>query len=159
MSPKAKAQKPVKKIRATGKASAGFTDDEQTAMKARAKELKAEARANKNQADGERDVLAAIAAMSEPDRSMAKRLHAIVKTTAPARSPQTWYGMPAYAKNGDVICFFQSGHKLKTRYATIGFSDKAHLDEGTLWPVALALKQLTAVDEVRIAALVKQAVS
>src|SRR5437660_3257954 len=128
-------------------------------MKARAKELKAEARANKDKADGEGDVLAKIAAMQEPDRAMAKRLHAIIKAGAPALSPRTWYGMPAYAKDGKVVCFFQSAQKFNTRYATFGFSDKANLDEGAMWPTAFALKGLTAAEEARIAALVKKAVS
>jgi uncharacterized protein YdhG (YjbR/CyaY superfamily) len=139
----------------------GFTDEERAAMKERARELKAEARRSpraKN-AEGERDVLAKIAEMPEPDRAMATRLHAIVKASAPTLSPRTWYGMPAYAKDGNVVCFFQSAHKFKARYATFGFSDKATLDQGTVWPVAFALKDLTAADEVRIGALVKKAVS
>jgi uncharacterized protein YdhG (YjbR/CyaY superfamily) len=127
-------------------------------MKARAHELKAEARANKDKAEGERAALAAIAAMQEPDRSMAKRLHAIIKASAPALSPKTWYGMPAYAREGKVICFFQSAQKFNTRYATFGFSDAANLDEGAMWPVAFALKELTATEEARISALVKKAV-
>jgi uncharacterized protein YdhG (YjbR/CyaY superfamily) len=117
-----------------GRKSKGFTDEERAAMKARVQELKIEARANKGRDDGETAVLAAIAAMREPDRAMAKRLHAIVKASAPALSPKTWYGMPAYAKDGNVVCFFQSAQKFKTRYATFGFSDKANLDEGSLWP-------------------------
>jgi uncharacterized protein YdhG (YjbR/CyaY superfamily) len=137
----------------------GFTDEEQAAMKERAKELKAEARANKKKADGERDVLDKIAEMPEPDRTMAKRLHAIIKASAPALSPKTWYGMPAYAKDGTVVCFYQSAQKFKTRYATLGFSDKANLDEGAMWPVAFALKELTATEEARIIELVKKAVS
>ena len=141
----------------------GFTDEERAAMKERARELKAEARrgprAKKNQADGERDVLAKIAAMPEPDRTMATRLHAIIKASAPALSPKTWYGMPAYARDGNVVCFFQGAQKFNTRYATFGFSDKANLDEGALWPVAFALKELTATEEARISALVKKAVS
>jgi hypothetical protein len=128
-------------------------------MKARAQELKAEARANKNKADGETDVLATIAAMPEPDRSMAKRLHEIIKAGAPALSPKTWYGMPAYARDGKIVCFFQSAQKFKTRYASLGFSDAANLDEGALWPVAFALKELTAAEEATIVALVKKAVS
>ena len=157
-------RKPAKKgaktsaTTATGKASKGFTDEERAAMKERAKELKAEARADKDKADGESAVLAKIAEMPEPDRAMAKRLHAVIKASAPALSPRTWYGMPAYAKDGNVVCFFQSAHTFKARYATFGFSDKANL-EGTVWPVAFALKELTAADEARIAALVKQAVS
>ncbi len=130
-------------------------------MKERARELKAEARggprAGKKQADGEQDLLAKIAAMPAPDRAMATRLHAIVKASAPSLSPKTWYGMPAYARNGQVVCFFQSAQKFKTRYATLGFSDKANLDQGAMWPVAFALKALTATEEARIAALVKQA--
>jgi uncharacterized protein YdhG (YjbR/CyaY superfamily) len=133
----------------------GFTDEERAAMKARARELKAEARA----ADGERDVLAAIAELPEPDRAMAERLHALITAGAPALSPKTWYGMPAYARDGKVVCFFQSAQKFKTRYATFGFSDAANLDEGSLWPVAFALKELTAAEEKRILALVKRAVS
>ena len=142
-----------------GKASKGFTDEERAAMKERAQELKAEARANKDKADGESAVFAAIAAMQEPDRSMAKRLHAIIKASAPALSPRTWYGMPAYARDGNVVCFYQSAHKFKARYATFGFSDKANLNEGTMWPVAFALQELTAADEARIGTLVKKAVS
>ena len=143
----------------TTQKSKGFTDEERAAMKARAQELKAEARANKEKADGESAVLAAIAAMKEPDRAMAKRLHAIIKASAPALSPKTWYGMPAYAKGGKVVCFFQSAQKFNTRYATLGFSDAANLDEDALWPVAFALKELTAAEEAKIGALVKKAVS
>jgi len=128
-------------------------------MKARTQELKAEARANKDKADGESAVLAAIAAMKEPDRAMAKRLHAIIKASAPALSPKTWYGMPAYAKDSNVVCFFQSAQKFKTRYATLGFSDKANLDEGALWPTVYAVKELSAAEEAKIIALVKKAVS
>ena len=128
-------------------------------MKERVQELKAEGRPRAKDADGEGDVLAKIAEMPEPDRAMAERLHAIVKASAPSLSPKTWYGMPAYAKDGNVVCFFQSAHKFKARYATFGFSDKANLDEGNMWPAAFALKKLTAADEVRIAALVKKAVS
>jgi uncharacterized protein YdhG (YjbR/CyaY superfamily) len=159
MSPKKDTRKPAKSTTAIDKKSKGFTDEERAAMKARAQELKAEARANKEKADGESAVLAAIAAMKEPDRAMAKRLHAIIKASAPALSPKTWYGMPAYAKDGKVVCFFQSAQKFNTRYATLGFSDTANLDEGALWPVAFALKELTATEEARIGALVKQAVS
>ena len=143
----------------TGKASEGFTGEERAAMKERAQELKAEARRDKNKADGESDVLAKIAEMSEPDRAMAERLHALVKASAPALSPRTWYGMPAYAMDGKVVCFFQSAQKFKTRYATFGFSETANLDDGAMWPTAFALKKLTAAEEARIAALVKQAVS
>ena len=144
-----------------GKASKGFTDEERAAMKERAQELKASARRGPRagKADGESDVLAKIAEMPEPDRAMAERLHAIVKASAPTLSPRTWYGMPAYAKDGKVVCFFQSAQKFKTRYATFGFSDKANLDEGAIGPVAFALKELTATEEARIVALVKKAVS
>ena len=161
MRPKKETQKSAKSATVTGKAVKGFTDEERVAMKERAQELKAEARRGPRaqKADGEGDVLAKIAGMPEPDRAMAQRLHAIVKASAPALSPRTWYGMPAYAKDGNVVCFFQSAQKFKTRYATFGFSDKANLDEGTVWPVAFALKELTATDEVRIGALVKKAVS
>jgi uncharacterized protein YdhG (YjbR/CyaY superfamily) len=145
--------------KALQKSTKGFTDEERAAMKARAQELKAEARANKDKAEGESAVLAAIAAMQEPDRAMARRLHAIIKASAPALSPKTWYGMPAYASDGKVVCFFQSARKFNTRYATLGFSDTANLDEGALWPVAFALKELTAAEEARISALVKKAVS
>ena len=140
------------------KTSRRFTDEERAAMKERSRELKAAARASKDKADGESEVLQKIAEMKEPDRSMAKRLHAIVKASAPDLSPRTWYGMPAYAKDGNVVCFFQSGEKFKTRYATFGFSDKANLDAGTMWPTAYALRELTAADEARIGALVKKAV-
>jgi len=144
----------------SGKTSEGFSDEERAAMRNRARELKAEARANKDRVEGESDVLAAIAAMQEPDRAMAKRLHAIIKASAPALSPKTWYGMPSYAnKDGKVVCFFQSAQKFNTRYATFGFNDSANLDEGALWPVAFALKELTATEEARISALVKKAVS
>ncbi len=142
--------------RTTGKASKGFTDEERAAMKERAQELKAAAR---GKADGESDVLAKIAEMPERDRAMAERLHAIIKASAPGLSPRTWYGMPAYAKDGDVVCFFQSAQKFKARYATFGFSDKANLDEGAMWPTSFALKELTTVEEARISALVKKAVS
>jgi uncharacterized protein YdhG (YjbR/CyaY superfamily) len=154
-------QKSAKGNTAIDKKSKGFTDEEQAAMKERAQELKAEARRSPRakKADGESDVLAKIAEMPGPDRAMAKRLHAIVKASAPALSPKTWYGMPAYAKDGKVVCFFQSAQKFKTRYATFGFSDKANLDEGAIWPTAFALTELTAADEARIAALVKKAVS
>jgi uncharacterized protein YdhG (YjbR/CyaY superfamily) len=160
-------RKPAKKAtqqsgkRTTGKASKGFTAEERAAMKERAQELKAAARRGPRagKADGESAVLAKIAEMPEPDRAMAERLHAIIKASAPALSPRTWYGMPAYAKDGKVVCFFQSAQKFKTRYATFGFSDKANLDEGAMWPTAFALKELTAADETRIGALVKKAVS
>ncbi len=153
------AKKVTQKSTASGKTSMGFTADERAAMKARAQELKAEARANKNRADGERDVLAAIAAMKEPDRAMAKRLHAIITASAPALWPKTWYGMPAYAKDGKVVCFFRNASKFKERYAMFGFNDTAKLDEGSMWPIAFALKKLTAADEKKIGALVKKAVS
>jgi uncharacterized protein YdhG (YjbR/CyaY superfamily) len=159
MSQKKATQKSAK--RTTGKASKGFTAEERAAMKERAQELKAEARRGPRakKADGESDVLARIAEMPEPDRAMAERLHAMIKASAPALSPRTWYGMPAYAKDGNVVCFFQSAHKFKARYATFGFSDTANLDDGTVWPVAFALKELTAADEARIGALVKKAVT
>ncbi len=139
--------------------SKGFTEAERAAMKARAKELKAEARASKNRAEGERDLLAAVAAMKEPDRAMAERLHAIVEATAPELWPKTWYGMPAYARDGKVVCFFKSAGKFNSRYATLGFEEAANLDEGAMWPTSFALKELTAADEKKIAALVKKAVS
>jgi uncharacterized protein YdhG (YjbR/CyaY superfamily) len=163
MSPKKDTHQSARRTAAINKESKGFTDEERAAMKERLQELKAEARrgrrAKKDKADGESDVLAKIAEMPEPDRAMAKRLHAIIKASAPALSPKTWYGMPAYAKAGNVVCFFQSAQKFKTRYATFGFSDKANLDEGAMWPTAFALKELTAAEEARIAALVKKAVS
>ncbi len=135
-----------------------FTDEERAAMRERSRELKA-ARAGKGKADGESDVLAAIAAMQESDRVMGTRLHALIKATAPDLAPKTWYGMPAYAKDGKVVCFFQSAQKFKTRYATFGFSDTANLDDGAMWPTAFALKNLTATEEARIATLVKKAVT
>jgi hypothetical protein len=153
-----KAEEVVQSTTATNKKSKGFTTEERAAMKNRAKELKAEARANENKAAGESDVLSAIGEMQEPDRSMAQRLHAIIKANAPALSAKTWYGQPAYAKDGKIICFFQPAQKFNTRYATLGFSDTANLDEGSLWPVAFALKELTATEEARIVALVKKAV-
>jgi uncharacterized protein YdhG (YjbR/CyaY superfamily) len=156
---KKRTQKSAK--RTTGKASKGFTDEERAAMKERAQELKAEARRGPRakKADGESDVLAKIAEMQGRDRTMAKRLHAIVQASAPALSPKTWYGMPAYAKDGKVVCFFQSAQKFKSRYATFGFNDKANLDDGNIWPTSFALKKLTAAEEKRIGALVKKAVS
>jgi uncharacterized protein YdhG (YjbR/CyaY superfamily) len=140
--------------------SKGFTADERAAMKERVQELQAEARRGprSDRAEGERDVLAKIAEMPEPDRSMATRLHAIIKATAPELSPKTWYGMPAYAKDGNVVCFFQAPQKFKARYATLGFSDKANLDEGNMWPTAFALKELTDAEEKRIRELLKRAV-
>ena len=152
-------QKSAKSTTATARTSKGWTDEERDAMKARAKELKAEARANKSKAEGESDVLANIAEMPEPDRTMAKRIHAIVKASAPALSPRTWYGMPAYARDGKVVCFFTSADKFKSRYATFGFNDSANLDEGAMWATSFALSELTAADEARIGALVKKAVS
>jgi uncharacterized protein YdhG (YjbR/CyaY superfamily) len=154
-------QKSAKTTTATGKTSRGFTDEEKGAMKERAKELKAETRRSPRaaKADGDKDVLAKIAEMPEPDRVMAERLHAVIKVSAPSLSPKLWYGMPAYAKDGKVVCFFQAAQKFSTRYATLGFNDSANLDEGTMWPTAFALTQLTAADEARIGALVKKAVS
>ena len=154
-------QKSAKSTTAIGKTSKGFTEEERAAMKERVQELKAAARRGprEDKADGESAVLAKIAGMPEPDRAMGKRLHAIIKASAPALSPRLWYGMPAYAKDGKVVCFFQSAQKFKTRYATLGFSDAANLDEGAMWPVAFALKELTAAEEARIGALVKKAVS
>jgi hypothetical protein len=159
--PAKKATQKSAKSTATGKTYKGFTDEERVAMKERAQELKAAARRGPrtDKADGESAVLAKIAEMPEPDRAMGKRLHGIVKASAPGLSPRLWYGMPAYAKDGKVVCFFQGAHKFKTRYATFGFSGAANLDEGALWPVAYALKELTAAEEARIGALVKKAVS
>ena len=137
----------------------GFTKEEQDAMKARAKELKAEARANKKREEGEKDLLEKVAEMPESDRIMAERLHAIMTANAPELWPKTWYGMPAYARDGKVVCFFQSAQKFNTRYATLGFSDTAVLDEGDMWPTAFALKKLAAAEEKRIIALIKKAVS
>jgi uncharacterized protein YdhG (YjbR/CyaY superfamily) len=154
-------QKSAKSTSVIGKASKGFTDEERGAMRERVKELKAAARPGprSDKADGERAVLEKIATMPAPERAMGERLHAIIKASAPALSPKLWYGMPAYAKDGKVVCFFQSAQKFKTRYATFGFSDAANLDEGAVWPVAFALKELTAAEEARIGALVKKAVS
>ena len=146
-------QKPPKSTTATEKKPAGLTDEERAAMRERIDELKAD------KANGESAVLAKIAALPQPDRAMAERLHTIIKANGPALSPKTWYGMPAYAKDGNVVCFFQSSQKFKTRYATLGFSDKANLDEGHMWPTAFALKELTATEEAKIGALVKKAVS
>ena len=154
MSPKARPQKPGSRKAATGRKSGGLTAEERAAMKDRIKELK-----GANKTDGEDVVLAKIAEMSEPDRSMARRIHAIVMASAPGLSPRTWYGMPAYAKDDQVVCFFKSGAKFRARYATFGFSDKAKLDEGSMWPTDFAVKQLTPDAEARIAALVKKAVS
>jgi uncharacterized protein YdhG (YjbR/CyaY superfamily) len=149
----------AKKATTKGKTAKGFTDEERAAMKERARELKAEARANRDRAAGESDLLAKVAEMPEADRSMAERLHALITASAPALSPKTWYGMPAYAKDGKVVCYFQSAEKFKSRYATFGFSDEANLDEGAMWPTSFALKELTAKEEAKIGALVKKAVS
>jgi uncharacterized protein YdhG (YjbR/CyaY superfamily) len=148
-----------KSTTASDKTSTGFTAEEQAAVKERAKELKAEARAAKNRAQGESDLLAKIAEMPEAERAMALRLHEIITESAPDLWPKTWYGMPAYARDGKVICFFQSAHKFESRYATLGFNDAANLDDGNLWPTAFALTELNAAEEVRIAELVKKAVS
>jgi uncharacterized protein YdhG (YjbR/CyaY superfamily) len=139
--------------------SAGFTADEKAAMKERAKELKAESRRDAERADGERDLLAKIAEMPKTDRVMAERIHALVTATAPDLSPKTWYGMPAYARDGKIVCFFKSADKFKSRYATFGFEEDAHLDDGNMWPTSYALTKLTPADEARIAAIVKKAVS
>ena len=155
MSPKKNAQKSAKSTIAITKKFTGFTDEERAAMKDRVQELKA----SSDKADGESAVLAKIGEMQAPDRALGERLHAIIKASAPALSPKLWYGMPAYAKDGKVVCFFQPAHKFKTRYATFGFNDSANLDEGALWPVAFALKELTAAEEARIGELVKKAVS
>lgn len=149
----------MKEVFMSPKKNTGFTDEERAAMKERAQELKAAARADKDKADGENAVLAKIAEMPELERAMVERLHAIIKASAPVLSPRLWYGMPAYARDGKVVCFFQSAQKFNTRYATLGFSDAATLDEGDLWPVAFALKELTAAAEARISALLKKAVS
>ncbi len=148
-----------KRTTATGKASKGFTDEERAAMKERARELKAEARASKSKADGERDVLAKIAEMPASDRAMAERIHAIVKASAPDLSPKTWYGMPAYAKDGKVVCYFTAASKFNSRYATFGFNDTANLDQGAMWPTSFALKELTGDAGAKIGALVERAVS
>ena len=160
MSPKKETKESPRATKAVNKKSNGFTDEERAAMKARAQELKAEIRANKDKAEGEKAAVAAIARMQGPDRTIAKRLHAIIKDSAPSLSAKTWYGMPAYAdKNGKIICYFRDRLKFKERYAMFGFNDSAHLDEGTMWPVAYALPELTSKDEVKIATLVKKAVS
>jgi uncharacterized protein YdhG (YjbR/CyaY superfamily) len=161
MSARKETRNSAKSATAMSKKFKGFTDEERVAMKERAQELKAEARhgPRAKQVDGESDVLAKIAEMPEPDRAMATRLHAIIKISAPGLSPKTWYGMPAYAKDGKVVCFFQSAQKFKSRYATFGFSDQANLDEGVMWPTSFALKELTAAEEARIGALVKKAVN
>ena len=151
-------QKSARRTRAT--ASTGFTDEERAAVQEAVKERRAAVRRGPgaSEADGEGDVRAKIAEMAEPDRAMAERLHTLIKTAAPALSPRTYYGMPAYAKDGNVICFFKPAQKFKTRYATLGFSDRANLDDGDLWPVAFALRELTAAGETRIAELVRRAV-
>ena len=160
MSPKKDTQESAKTTTTINKQSKGFTDEERAAMKERAQELKAERRGPRAaKADGESDVLAKIAEMPEPDRAMAERLHALIKASAPALSPRTWYGMPAYAKDGNVVCFFQSAQKFKSRYATFGFSDKANLDDGNIWPTYFALMKLTPAEEKKLAALVKKASS
>ena len=159
MSPTKRTQKSTKSSTAIGKKSKGFTAEERAAMKERAQELKAEARRGADKAEGENAVLAKIAEMRGSDHAMAKRLHAIIKASAPSLSPKTWYGMPAYAKDGKVVCFFQAAQKFNARYATIGFSVEANLDEGAMWPTSFALEELTAAEEARIAALVKKAVS
>jgi uncharacterized protein YdhG (YjbR/CyaY superfamily) len=153
------AKKATERSARTGKKSEGFTAEERAAMKERARELKVEARAEKDRAAGESDVLAKIAEMPEPDRTMAGRLHEIVKASAPVLSPKTWYGMPAYARGGKVVCYFKGAHKFKARYATFGFEDAANLDEGAMWSTCFALTELTAADEAKIAALVKKAAS
>jgi uncharacterized protein YdhG (YjbR/CyaY superfamily) len=159
MSAKKDTQQSAKPTTATGETFTGLTDEERGAMKERVQELKAAARRGPraDQADGESALLAKLAELPEPDRALGERLHAIVKASAPELSPRTWYGMPAYAKDGKVVCFFQSAQKFHTRYATLGFNDAANLDEGAMWPVAFALTELTAADEARIAALVKKA--
>jgi uncharacterized protein YdhG (YjbR/CyaY superfamily) len=161
MTPKNSPRKPARATRTIERRSAGFTEDERAAMREHARELKsARSRGGRaGKADGEGEVLAKIAEMPEPDRAMAERLHAIVTASAPVLSPRTWYGMPAYAKDGKVVCFFQGAYKFKVRYGTFGFSDKANLDEGAMWPTAFAVTELTADVEARIAALVKKAVS
>jgi uncharacterized protein YdhG (YjbR/CyaY superfamily) len=154
-------QKSAKSTTATGKTSKVFTDEERAAIQERAREVKAASRRGPRaaKADGEGAVLAKIAEMPESDRAIAERLHAVIKASAPALSPKLWYGMPAYARDGKIVCFFQSAQKFHTRYATFGFNEDANLDDGTMWPVAFALKELTAADEARIGALVKKAVS
>jgi uncharacterized protein YdhG (YjbR/CyaY superfamily) len=152
-------QRSAKSTTATRKTTKVFTDEERDAIQERAKEVKAEARRGAAKADGEKDVLAKIAEMPESDRAMAERIHAVIKASAPTLSPKLWYGMPAYAKDGKVVCFFQAAEKFKSRYATFGFNDDAHLDEGAMWPTSWALTTLTAADEARIGALVKKSVS
>ena len=152
-------RQPAKRDSANAKTTEGFTDAERAAMKERARELKAEARADRDRAQGERAALAKIAEMPEPDRSMAERIHAIITANAPDLSPKTWYGMPAYARDGKVVCFFQGADKFEARYATLGFNDAANLDEGNMWATAFALTKLTDAEEARIAEMVKQAAS
>ena len=159
MSPTKNPQKSARSTTAVNRKSDGFTAEERAAMKERSQELQAAARAKNGKGDGESDVLAKIADMGEADRAIAERVHAIVKASAPDLSPRTWYGMPAYAKEGKVLCFFKPAEKFKTRYATFGFNDKANLDEGAMWPVEFALKDLTATEEAKISALIKKAVS
>jgi uncharacterized protein YdhG (YjbR/CyaY superfamily) len=161
MSPKKTTQKSANATTAANGESNRFTDEERAAMKERARELRVQSGrdTDKKKADGESDVLAKIAEMQKPDRAIAERLHAIVKASAPDLSPRTWYGMPAYARDGNVVCYFQTAQKFKSRYATLGFSDKANLDEGSMWSTAFAVKELTADVEARIEALVKQAIS
>jgi uncharacterized protein YdhG (YjbR/CyaY superfamily) len=158
MSAKKATQRSTRSTSAISKEPKGFSDEERAAMKERAQELKAERRRGAAKADGERAVLAKIAEMQGADRAMAKRLHAIITASAPALSPKTWYGMPAYAKDGKVVCFFQGAQKFKSRYATFGFSDEASLDTGAMWPTSFALKELTEAVEAKIGALVKKAV-
>ena len=153
------AKKSAKSTTANDKKFEGFTEEERGAMKERAQELKTAARRGPRAKDGEADVLAKIAEMPEPDRAMAERLHALITASAPSLSPKTWYGMPAYAKDGKVVCFFQSAHKFNSRYATLGFNDEANLDEGAMWPTYFALKEMTATEEATISAMVKKAVS
>jgi uncharacterized protein YdhG (YjbR/CyaY superfamily) len=153
------ATKKAAKRTTVNRESTGFTADEKAAMRERARELKAESRRDADRADGERDLLAKIAEMPESDRVMAERIHALVAATAPDLSPKTWYGMPAYARDGKIVCFFKSADKFKARYATLGFEEDAHLDDGAIWPTSWALTKVTAADEARIVALVKKAVS
>jgi uncharacterized protein YdhG (YjbR/CyaY superfamily) len=159
MSAKKAPRKSAKRATAADKKFTGLTDEERAAMKDRVQELKAAGRRGADKADGERAVLAKLAELPQPDRALGERLHAIITANAPALTPKTWYGMPAYAKDGQVVCFFQSAHKFKSRYATLGFNDAANLDDGTMWPTSFALTELTAADEARIGALVKQAAS
>lgn len=159
MSPKTDTQKLARDAAAIDETSQGFTDQEKAAMRERAKELKAQARAGKDREAGEKAVLEKIAELPEPDRSMAERIHAIVKANAPELMPRTWYGMPAYTRDGKVVCFFQAAAKFDARYATLGFNDSANLDDGAMWPTAFALKELTPAVEAKIAELVKKAVS